>query len=194
MGSVFKEIKNYIQPGPGVYVEIGSDRGEGSTQELAELAQRNGTKLITVDISDRARGRLQTQLPEVEFVVADGASWAREFAHFNSDTDVACVYLDNFDYIWDINEVRPAIKMQMHEYASRGVAMTNQQCQLEHMRQIVELYSLLTPTATVVLDDTFLKNDCWMGKSAGVVLYLLAKNWQVVHQTLDCGVILQRQK
>jgi hypothetical protein len=191
MGSVFKEIKNYIQPGPGVYVEIGSDRGEGSTQELAELAQCNNTTLVTVDISDRARGRLQYQLPNVEFVVADGATWAHEFAL--SHTDIACLYLDNFDYIWDINEVRPAIKMQMHEYASRGVAMTNQRCQLEHMRQIVGLYSLLTPHATVVLDDTFLKNDCWMGKSAGVVLYLLANNWQVVHQTLDCGVILQRQ-
>ena len=102
MGLIFKQIKNYIKPGPGVYVEIGSDRGEGSTRELDELAQHNNTKLITVDISQQARNRLQNQLPRAEFVVADGATWAREFAY--TKTQIACLYLDNFDYIWDINQ------------------------------------------------------------------------------------------
>jgi len=111
MGTIFKEIKNFIKPSSGVFVEIGSERGEGSTRELDRLAKSHGTKLISVDISPSAKNRYQTELPDVEFVVAQGSVWAREFGSI--PTDIACLYLDNFDYIWDINDIRPAIQRQM---------------------------------------------------------------------------------
>jgi hypothetical protein len=102
------------------------------------------------------------------------------------------LYIENFDYIWYINEVRPAIQLQMAEYAERGMPMTNQACQIEHLAQLILLYPKLSPGAVVAFDDTYCYNDCWIGKCGPAVVYLLAQGWQVVQQTLDCGVILKR--
>lgn len=191
MGTVYKHIADFLPPGaPGVFVEIGSDRGEGSTQHLDKLAVTHQTKLYTVDISSKAKSWLANTCCATEFVVADGATWAREFAE--TQTDIAVLYLDNFDYIWDINNVTPAIEMQMRHYAGNGVAMTNQACQIAHMTQLLALYGVLAPRAVIALDDTYCFNDCWIGKCGPVVVYLLARGWQIVHQTLDNGVILTR--
>jgi len=191
MGTVYHHIGTYLEPSTaGVFVEIGSDRGEGSTEFLNNLAANHDKKLITVDISGKAKSRWQTTLSNTEFVVQSGSQWASEFAH--TWTDIDALYLDNFDYIWDINDVRPAIQLKMVEYADRGVAMTNQACQVEHLTQLIRLYPMLAPRAVVAFDDTYCYNDCWIGKCGPAVVYLLAQGWQVVHQTLDCGVILKR--
>lgn len=193
MGRVYQHIGTYINPSAnGVFVEIGSDRGEGSTEWLDALAADHNKKLITVDISNKARGHLESKLLNTEFVIRSGSEWADDFAHNWTDIDV--LYLDNFDYIWDINEVRPAIQLQMADYAERGILMTNQECQIEHLKQLMLLYPCLSPTAVVAFDDTYCYNDCWIGKCGPAVVYLLACGWEVVHQTLDCGVILTRKK
>lgn len=193
MGKVYQHIGTYIVPSAnGVFVEIGSDRGEGSTTWLDALAAEHNKKLITVDISSKAKGHLESTLPNTEFVVQPGSEWADDFAHKWTDIDV--LYLDNFDYIWDINEVRPAIQIQMADYAARGTPMTNQACQVEHLKQLMLLYPCLAPNAVVAFDDTYCYNDCWIGKCGPAVVYLLACGWEVVHQTLDCGVILTRKK
>ena len=193
MGRVYQHIGNYLEPStPGVFVEIGSERGEGSTVWLDALAAERNTKLITVDISGKAQGHWADKLPNTEFVVQSGSDWADNFAH--NWTDIAVLYLDNFDYIWDINEVRSAIQIQMADYADRGTPMTNQACQIEHLKQLMLLYSCLAPDAVVAFDDTYCYNDCWIGKCGPAVVYLLACGWEVVHQTLDCGVVLTRKK
>jgi hypothetical protein len=79
----------------------------------------------------------------------------------------------------------------MEEYNSRGQVMSNQACQTEHMAQILALRGCLNRHSTIVMDDTYCINDCWIGKCGPVVVYLKAQGWQVVHQTLDCGVIMQ---
>jgi len=191
MGKVYQHIGTYLKQGStGVFVEIGSDRGEGSTQWLDALAAERKTKLISVDVSNKAQSHWADKLSDTKFVVESGSVWASEFAY--DWTDIAVLYLDNFDYIWDINEIRPAIKLQMAEYADRGVAMTNQACQTEHLKQLMLLYSCLSPGAVVAFDDTYCYNDCWIGKCGPAVVYLLACGWKVVHQTLDCGVILTK--
>ncbi len=193
MGRVYQHIGNYLEPGtPGVFVEIGSERGEGSTVWLDALAVERNTKLITVDVSSKAQGHWAHKLANTEFVVQAGSDWADDFAH--NWTDIAVLYLDNFDYIWDINEVRPAIQLQMADYADRGVLMTNQACQIEHLKQLMLLYSCLAPNAVVAFDDTYCYNDCWIGKCGPAVVYLLARGWEIAHQTLDCGVVLTRTK
>ena len=191
MGKIYKDINNFLPQTPcGVFVEIGSDRGEGSTQTLAALAQQHNTRLITVDISSKAQSRLSHTLPNTEFVVASGSAWAQEFA--NTHTDIAVLYLDNFDYIWDIDSVSAAIRQQMHDYAGQGIVMSNQNCQVEHMRQMVALTPSLSSDAVVAFDDTYCVNDCWIGKCGPAVVYLQSLGWTVVQQTLDCGVIMKK--
>jgi hypothetical protein len=191
MGKIYQSIASYLpEKSTGVFVEIGSERGEGSTISLNSLAGQHNTKLISVDINTDAKQRYEHQLNHTEFVVATGSTWARDFSTVPSD--IALLYLDNFDYIWDINNVSPAIKMQMHEYAGQGIVMNNQNCQAEHMRQIIALRTCLAPDAVVVFDDTYCYNDCWIGKCGPAVVYMQAHGWSVVHQTLDCGVIMKR--
>lgn len=191
MGKIYQSIASYLPEKPtGVFVEIGSERGEGSTVSLNNLAGQYNTKLISVDISSNAKQIYGKQLINTEFIVESGAAWAEEFS--KEWKDIALLYLDNFDYIWDINNVSPAIQVQMQEYAGQGIVMNNQNCQAEHMRQIVALRTCLAPGAVVVFDDTYCYNDCWIGKCGPAVVYLQAHGWSVVHQTLDCGVIMKR--
>jgi hypothetical protein len=191
VGKIYQRIIDHLpEKVKGVFVEIGSDRGEGSTVLLDKWAGQAGTKLITVDILSNSKNRLEGSLTNTEFVVAQGSTWAKDFA--SSWTDIAVLYLDNFDYIWDINNVSPAIQMQMQEYARQGVTMTNQNCQIEHMRQIMTLHHSLHKDSIVVFDDTYAYNDCWIGKCGPAVVFLLAHGWAVVDQTLDCGVILKK--
>jgi len=191
LGKIYQRIINHLpEKVQGVFVEIGSDRGEGSTIALDRWAGEFNTKLITVDVSSKPKSRLADSLPNTKFVVAQGSTWAKDFAL--TCTDIAVLYLDNFDYIWDINNVSPAIRIQMQEYAGQGVAMTNQTCQIEHMKQIMFLANALHKNSIVAFDDTYAYNDCWIGKCGPAVVYLLSEGWSVVEQTLDCGVILKK--
>lgn len=191
MGKIYKSIVNHLpETVSGVFVEIGSERGEGSTIAMSSWAHHFNTKLITVDIATDAKSNLDGSIPNTEFVISSGAEWANDFVR--TGTDISCLYLDNFDYIWDINNVSPAIQQQIHQYAGQGIVMSNQNCQKEHMAQIIALYPLLTPDAVVAFDDTYCVNDCWVGKCGPAVVFMLAQGWSVVEQTLDCGVIMKR--
>lgn len=191
MGKIYQSVANFLPKHvKGVFVEIGSERGEGSSIMLDQLAGNYGTKLITVDTSSSARQRYQHQLTNTEFAVKAGSIWAKDFAVQNRD--IALLYLDNFDYIWDINNLSPAIHQQMHQYAEQGIVMNNQNCQTEHMQQIIALRECLAPDAVVVFDDTYCYNDCWIGKCGPAVVYLKAYGWSIVHQTLDCGIIMKK--
>jgi hypothetical protein len=173
--------------------ELVENLTERHTKQLETLIKANNDNMAKLmDMLSKAKSWLETTCTSTEFVVSDGATWAQEFAE--NWTDVAVLYLDNFDYIWDINNVSPAIEVQMRQYASGGTPMTNQACQIEHLKQLMLLYPCLTSTAVVAFDDTYCYNDCWIGKCGPAVVYLLACGWEVVHQTLDCGVVLTRKK
>ena len=48
------------------------------------------------------------------------------------------LYLDNFDYIWDVNsELGSMISQQIQQYKEMGFEMNNQNCQIEHLKQIL---------------------------------------------------------
>jgi len=123
MGKIYQHIGDYLpEKTTGKFVEIGSDRWEGSTACLDKLAASHSTTLITVDVLTDARDRLKSECPNTEFVVSNGIEWAGNFAMTHTDIDV--LYLDNFDYIWDVNLFQANINQQKAEYAGRGVTMS----------------------------------------------------------------------
>ena len=187
---IFKKLESYVTdiPAGSVFVEIGSDRYEGSTTELDRLAGIHHTKLITVDVLPDAKQRLEHQLINTEFVISDGRIWANQY----TGPAIACLYLDNFDYNWDINNHENFVSKQITEYSQRGVSMNNQMCQIEHMAQLLALYKHLTPDAVVMFDDTYQYNDCWIGKCGPAVIYLLTQGWKILAQSSDCGAIMKK--
>lgn len=178
-----------IEPN-SVFVEIGSDRGEGSTQYLADLAQTYGTILCTVDIDNHAQQTIQHQ--HIKFFVEPGSSWVK-----NTWPDVAkkisLLHLDNFDWIWDINDIPPWIAHQIIKYQTKfNIEMTNEHCQQEHLEQLLGLVPWLADECLVLMDDTFLHNGGWTGKCGPGVVYLKTHGFRVVKLLPTNGVVLAR--
>lgn len=190
---IFEKLEKYMPPQTtGVFVEIGSDRFEGSTSLLAELAKKHNTKLISVDVTNEAQKRLEQKLDNVDFVIQTGSEWANEFAQ--SDNKIALVYLDNFDYQYDIKDryEHKGIQKQIADYAARGIVMNNVACQVEHMKQLLALEKLFYQDTIIMFDDTYLLNDCWVGKCGACVTYLLSKGYEVSEWETDCGMIMKK--
>ncbi len=177
----------------GIFVEIGSDRYEGSTAILANAAAKHHTRLISVDHSSDAQRRLGSSLPQVQWIQANGSTWAREFVQQQISID--CLSLDNFDYQYNIKDIEwhSRIQQQVQEYRGMGIEMNNVNCQVEHLQQLLALYPRLSSHAVVIFDDTYQYQDCWIGKCGPGVVYLLANDWEILHQTEDCGVMLRRK-
>ena len=150
MGSIYKlsnQVLTKIDKSiDAVFVEIGSERGEGSTSYFSTLANQFNQKLITVDVDKNVSSRLITQIPtdiydNVQFVTESGSSWAKDtFPTYNKK--ITCLYLDNFDYNWDVQNcgdifMIEIIKEQQREYLSRGIVMNNLNCQAEHLLQMI---------------------------------------------------------
>ncbi len=83
------------------FLEIGSDRGEHSTPSLAQLAKQHGLELHTVDIEHR-----HFDIDNVVFHQAQGSAWCQQNLP-RMQRHISLVYLDNFDWIWDCEMLRP---------------------------------------------------------------------------------------
>lgn len=226
----FESLITTVDPS-SVFVEIGSDRGENSTECLRDLAKKYSVNFLTVDIDDKTdvlshcwknfyqnirdpswpktvscidelpeetqaecidvhgwelfkkreidRANDLYKQPHIKFYQAIGSDWARDY-HKNIRKPISLLYLDNFDYIWDVDNVAPEFKKQMTEYQEQwNIDMNNQQCQVEHLTQMIHLEPFLAQQAIIGLDDTYLYNDCWIGKSGPVVVYLLALGYKI---------------
>lgn len=192
MGQLFKEVGQYITSGSDeIWVEIGSDRYEGSSVFLADLAQEHSAVLHSVDVSTLASTRIRH--PNIVWHINDGERWCQNILP-GLNKQVGLVYFDNFDYTWNINEWNDRVRDQKKEYIELyKIELTNQNCQVTHFKQMLAIEPYLTDDATIICDDTYTLNDCWVGKCGGIVLYLLSKGWEI-SVAKDFGVILKRCK
>lgn len=172
-----------------VWVEIGSERGEGSTLALAGQAQKHGTYLHSVDINDIASKTLSH--PALTCWVAPGSQWAEQVFP-TIDQKISLLHLDNFDWTWQPECVPEWIRNQIHEYSNNfGVLMNNQRCQLEHLSQVINLLPWFNEQCMIAMDDTYIDRAVWTGKCGPAVTFLLFHKFRVVH-TDNGGTIMVR--
>ena len=193
MGAVYKRSIKYLSDplGQNIMVEIGSDRYEGSTQFLADLAQSRDQILHTIDIDKSASMRINH--PCIKWHHFLGSEWCENILP-KLECKIDLLYLDNFDYDWNISLSNKMINEQKKSYQeSFNLEMTNQNCQLEHMRQAVGCLPYMNRHGVIVCDDTYLWNDCWVGKCGPVVVWLQAHGW-VLREMFDHGVVLTSAK
>lgn len=169
-----------------IIVEIGSDRYEGSTQFFCDLASSHERDFYSVDIDTAARSRVQGK---VNWQTQTGSEWVQKTLPM-LDRNIWILYLDNFDYNWDINQWNDSINQQKTWYQNQGLTMTNQACQVEHMKQLLGAWPYLSPGSVIILDDTYTFNDCWIGKGGGCVIYLLSQGWHI-QAAEEFGVIMK---
>lgn len=200
MGQVFKLAEQYISTvdQDSVFVEIGSDRYEGSTVELAQLAIKYNTVLHTVDMLTEGQDRITQEgvIPGIIWHQGIGSEWAKNIFP-TIGKKISCLYLDNFDYDWNVRDKNnPDIQAQKAQYLELGLEMNNQNCQVEHLKQTISLLPYMSEHSLVVCDDTYICNDCWIGKSGPAVVYLLAHGYRVIDlppiPQASYGVILVR--
>jgi hypothetical protein len=184
----------------GDLLEIGSDRGDGSTYIFATLAKNLDRKLFSVDVDndviDHNReefDKLPFSLP-VEFFNQTG----EDFLDENKDLKFSIVLLDNFDWDWNPQSADPdpSIVAQQVKYREQfNLEMTNHQSQFTHLRQAMRLTDMLTDEAMIVCDDTYWAQEygTYTGKCGAVIPYLEILGFSVVLNK-DHGIVLVRKK
>lgn len=198
MGNLFRKAEQYIQPVQSneVFVEIGTARGgEGSTHYFAELAHNRGTVLHSVDVDNREHIFRYIRNGVIGHC-APGSEWAKNIFPTLNKT-IAFLYLDNYDYNYGINDTSTYIEDQKTEYLTKyNIELNNTDCEVEHLKQMIALLPYMSKNGIVICDDTYLFNDCWIGKCGAVVPYLLAHDFKIAEieeiSGSSYGVILCR--
>ena len=236
MGFIFQqthEVFSQLDPN-SVFVEIGSDRFEGSTLYFANLAKKYNTILHSVDITAEPQSRIRHS--SIEWHVGIGSEWCKsEWPKI--DKKISILYLDNFDYNWHTNIQQTAIPkiwkktyfnnikgedwpeftefkllpawiqqeiLEQHNmslelietgietiYAKNNLILNNNNCQIEHFKQLHYLFPYLSDKCLVVFDDTYCANECWIGKNGPGVIFLQANGFSIIKKNAS-AVILAR--
>lgn len=180
MGMDFGKIKSYIDRIviTDDLLEIGSDRGEGSTTILGSIAQTYQKTLHSVDMDVELinRNRQKHQSMPINFYNAKG----EDFLDQVNNLKFSVILLDNFD--WDFvfeNKESPwytMIKDQQVLYKSAyQLEMTNINSQIAHLVQAIKLTNMMSDQCIVICDDTYTTNNqTFDGKCGAVVPYLMS--------------------
>lgn len=204
MGTYYKQVEQYLdQIDPGAWIEIGVDRGEGSTKFFADLAKTKATKFYGVDADEnqirRARAVLsfQGQISlgaDGRFYAVEGSlpdhvellhAFGEQFLADLTPQPVSLVYLDNFDWdYWVGGEEEsfvPAQKQHYREYM--GTEMTNINSQKAHLAQAMLLMPMMTDNSIIVCDDTWYhpREGVFIGKCSAVIPYLMLNGYELLH-------------
>ena len=181
-------IETYKDQLDGAILEIGAERGEGSTDWLRAFAAGIGMPFIGFDLVIH-RGK----------AIMTGEAWLKNiFPLFK--LPIAFAYLDNFDWIYERAEHDEISRQQVGQYAAWGMQLTRENSRQAHFEQAQLIHWLAAPTAFILFDDTWRQpSGSFEGKGALAVPWLLQRGWDVIacsdpaEQTFDGYVMLRRE-
>lgn len=194
----FSEALDYVHriDFDGDVLEIGSERGAGSTYIFSTLAHNVGKTLYSVDVDhdviERNISRFETfpfQLP-VSFHHQTGEQFLAE----NKDLRFSVVLLDNFDWQWNPNSTEDFIQAQVDRYKTEfNLEMNNLNSQKTHLAQAIAMTPMLTDKAIIVCDDTYWVYEfgVYTGKCGAAIPYLLTQGFHVAHQKDQCVILIR---
>lgn len=184
-----------------IIVEIGSDRAEGSTEWFDNIAKNNNIDFYSVDVVKYA-SQIFNHLQNTKFIIAESGSYWAHNELPKIDKKIKVLYLDNYDWISSMNHINANELKLIAEYKSRGVDMTNLNCQREHLYQMIGCLPYMDDESLVICDDTPFNQSSgvYFGKNGAVVPYLLNYGYEVVfgrgidsNCKEDNGLILYRK-
>jgi hypothetical protein len=190
MGTYYRNIENFVNRiDSGIWVEIGVDRGEGSTKFFADLAKDHATRFYAVDYDQEQIDALIqrfVELPDhVKAVQSSGEDFLDNFRNLEPDARVSLVYLDNFDWDYWVNRKAKAwLPLQKERYLQKmGVEMTNLNSQQAHLKQAIRLMPYMSNNSIIVCDDTWFEPDegVFLGKCSAAIPYLLSCGYEILH-------------
>jgi len=162
----------------GSVVEIGTERGEGSTRYLVEVCQRRGNKFYTVDFD----------LDAPSFPVNQYRMTGEDFFElfFPDDEKICFAYLDGFDWVWSAEGILDWQRDQIAHYATYGITMNNENSQLSHLSLTQSVVESAADKCVILFDDTYLKgpdyeNLSFDGKGGMACDWLITQGWEQIH-------------
>ena len=179
----YRIIEDYVEFLYGSVVEIGSDRGEGSTLFLSKFCKENNLKFYSVDFEKEA---YETAC-STPFTITCNCTGEEFLKEFNDDKKICFTYLDNFDYIYDVlyksPQGRQLIEKQKKVYKDYNVDLNNENSQLAHLIQSQHIEKLSTETSFILFDDTWMNKDGFFeGKGGTAIPFLINKGYTILRQ------------
>lgn len=151
-------------------VEVGSERGEGSTIWLAEHCAGHRITFYTVDIDPAIYKIAQKLVDKFETCSAHLGSGEDFLAVL--DKKIRFAYLDGFDCIPEGLERADFIKYHRKRYRELGLRMTNRESARSHLAQARLVDENAASCCAVLIDDTFHRKGKWIGKGSLAMPYL----------------------
>lgn len=160
-----------------VLIEIGSERGTGSTYRLSKLCTSKGLKLITVDADpdiNKHAGEIARKInPTFENYHELGEVYLEKYPENN----IAICYLDAFDIVTDW----PHKESSIETYKKRNVDITNQAAYKMHYDASVAVHPKVIEGGFICFDDVWLdSNNIWQGKGKTAIPYLLNLGYEII--------------
>jgi len=206
MGTYYKQVEKYFDKiDRGIWIEIGVERGEGSSRWFAEHAKTKATKFYAVDADKNQILALEQLFAEsgkpdnTELHHAKGEDFLGQLAEGIGDEKVSLVYLDNFDWdYWLTTEPEPFVADVKKNYTDNlGIEMTNMNSQLAHLAQTMWLVHIMAEHCVIICDDTWYhpQEGVFVGKCGAAIPYLLLNGFKIVDvqgYRQNSGLILTR--
>lgn len=161
-------------------VEIGAERGEGSSKYLQGFCEDRGIPFFSVDIKPTRLGTLRM----------DGETFLKYFLG-----NIQFAYLDNYDYIFPGTKDAPWIKDQEAVYGSMGYELNNKESEEAHLVQAKMISRMAKIGSRILIDDTYRKGDEITGKGATAVPYLLNSGYKLINEvgnTVESYALLEK--
>jgi len=167
-------------PNNSVIVEIGSTRGEFSSEYFDNFAKQNNHTFYTVDVDPNQYNYCKNK--SINAFNCTGETFLKEiFPEFKQSINF--LYLDNFDFIYKHIEGSAMVYDQIQRYNSLNLTMNNTNSQKTHLEQTQESLKYLEFGSFILFDDTFINNEVWDGKGGTAVPYLLNNNFSIVEKS-----------
>lgn len=165
----------------GIVLEIGMERGEGSTAFFNDFCKKNNLEFYSVDFDPNPRLAIKT-LDWVKPVTMTGEEFLLN--HFKDKNEkIFFAYLDNFDYIFEHIRGHQQIIEQQSRYKKFNLEMddNNHSSHKAHLLQAVLIdIDFAANPCFFLFDDTWEENEKWYGKGALAVPYLLSKDYKYI--------------
>ena len=178
----------------GTYIiEIGSDRGEGSTKILAEIAYSLQMEFVTVDVDpilcNSIKNILENISPFFEAVCSKGEEYLKTELKDNS---IAALYLDAYDTMPPGLDLPQDMKEQ---YLVKIGPWNNQKAWDMHLESCKQANSKLIPGGLVCFDDMWRRDRKWAMRSKGytAVPWLMSQGYEELDYVEGC-VLLRKPK
>ncbi len=171
------------------FLEIGSTReaiyGQGSTEIIAKYCEEKKINFISVDADSRNTNRLRKKLNEYKYF--DSINDKGENFANNTNLKFDCIYLDAFD-IEKLTKNNFREKFYMKKYKSN---ITNEMSENIHLEIVKNLRNKINDHSIIVFDDTFKKNNLFIGKGGKAIPYLIKIGFKVIASNSN-SVALER--